>query len=86
MDQNQYDPITGKPVDKSYLEMNLPGYLQKDLDSYKAGNQEDSLEMEPLWYDLYATINEALNEEDISDEMAKYLRNKYLFKKRGEIL
>jgi len=71
--------------DNKYLEMNLPGYLKKDLDSYKAGNQEDSLEMEPLWYNLYATINEVLNEEDISDEIAKYLRSEYLFKKRSKL-
>lgn len=78
-----FDENTGKPLDKTYLEMNLPRYLQKDLDAYKAGNQEDSLAMEPLWYNLYATINEALNEDDISDEIAKYLRSKYLFKKMG---
>ena len=83
-DNGRYDPVTGKPIDKSYLEEGLPDYLQKDLNAYKAENQHDTLKMEPLWYNLYSTINEALNEDDISDEVARYLRSKYLFKKAGE--
>lgn len=78
MDENQYDQITGKPLDKSYLEKGLPEYLQKDLDAYKKVDPDDSLASENPWYILYATINEALNEGDISDEVARYLRAKYL--------
>lgn len=85
MDNNmRYSTVTGKPIDKSYLEKGLPKYLQDDLVAYKAEDQTNTLKMEPLWYNLYSTINEALNEDDISDEVARYLRNKYLFKVVGE--
>jgi hypothetical protein len=78
MDEERYDRITGKPIDKSYLEKGLPDYLQKDLDVYKSVDPDDSIASEGPWYCLYATINEALNEGDITDEMARYLREKYL--------
>lgn len=81
--ERRYDPVTGKPVDKSYLEQGLPYYLQADLDAYKVEDQYNTLKMEPLWYNLYASINEALNDEEISDEAARYLRDKYLFKPAG---
>ena len=82
-DNELYDPITGKPIDKSYLEQGLPKQLQINLDAYKAEDQHNTLKMEPLWYNLYAAINEALNDEEISDEAARYLRDKYLFKPAG---
>lgn len=52
--------------------------LKKDLDVYKSVDPDDSIASEGLWYCLYATINEALSEGDITDEMARYLREKYL--------
>ncbi len=58
MDEERYDRITGKPIDKSYLEKGLPDYLQKDLDVYKSVDPDDSIASEGPWYCLYATINE----------------------------
>lgn len=83
MNENRYDPITGKPIDKTYLEKGIPKDLQKSLNAYMAGNHNNSLEMEPLWYDLYAEINLALVDGQISEEAADYIRNKYLYERKS---
>lgn len=81
MNENRYDAITGKPIDKTYLEKDLPKDLQKSLDAYNAGNHNNSLEMEPLWYDLYSEINLAYVDGQISAEVADHIRNKYLYER-----
>ena len=43
---SMFDENTKKPLNKSYLEMNFPRYLQ---DAYTVGNREDSLAMEAVW-------------------------------------
>ena len=72
---SRYDPVTGKPLDKSYLEKGLPPYLQYDLDAYR--NEDGPWDC--LWCELYGSINSALYSDEINDEQARYLRSKYLF-------
>ncbi|MBP2629448.1 MAG: hypothetical protein H6Q70_76 [Firmicutes bacterium] len=69
----------GKPLDKSYLEKNLPAYLQHDLDALKKGIEEDSSLCDCYWAELYGSINSAEVDLLISKEQATYLRKKYLY-------
>lgn len=65
--------------EKSYLEVDLPAYLQLSIDDYKEGVRLDlNLRIDALWADLYSSINIAFWDREISDEQAKYLRDKYL--------
>ena len=69
----------GKPVDKSYLEVNLPGYLQHDIDALVEGeNDPDCLHVDCLEDEVYGSINLVLYGHEINDEQARYLRKKYL--------
>lgn len=79
----RYDPVTGKPIDKSYLEKGLPPYL---YDSIKAmqecwdrmDNGIYDIQWDCDWCDLNSDINVAEVEQEISSEQAWYLREKYL--------
>ena len=58
----------------------LPEYLQHDLDAYKEGMKNNSPFLDCLWGELYGSINLAqISEEVITAEHADYLRKKYLF-------
>ena len=59
---------------KEYYEINLPGYLQHDLDAMKEGKWP----YDCLWGELYGSINCALIDGDITEDHAWYLREKYL--------
>ena len=59
---------------KEYYEINLPGYLQHDLDAMKEGKWP----YDCLWGELYGSINCAFIEGDITEDHAWYLREKYL--------
>lgn len=62
-----------------YRELNLPGYLQHDLDSYKEGLESDSSLLDCLWCELYSSINIAeISEGVLTHEHASYLRKKFL--------
>lgn len=69
----------GKPVDKSYLECNLPSYLAHDLNAYKQGLKDNSTLLDCLHGELYGSINGAYHDGQITEEQADYLRNKYLW-------
>lgn len=75
---------TGKPVDLSYLETNLSEHLKKAIDDYIKGDEEKVTYMDCLWCELYGSINADLWSGVISEEQAKYLREKYLFEKEQE--
>lgn len=61
-------------------EYGLPSYLQKDLDAYKKGLEENSSLLDCLWGELYGSINGAeIDDRAISLEHADYLRKKFLF-------
>lgn len=59
---------------KRYLEVDLPPYLQHDIDEIKKGEQP----YDCLWCELYGSINSALYDDEITEEQAEYLREKYL--------
>lgn len=79
----RYDPESGKPVDKSYLECGLPKYLQESLAKMKEciaklDRGEDYLRWDCDFMELQSDINCAEVDGNISEEQAWYLREKYL--------
>ena len=86
----RYDPKTGLPTDRAYVECGLPPYLRKSVDEMKrAWAAEDSgandLHFDAYYCNLQADINSAEIEGEISSEQAWYLRETYLRVQRGEI-
>ncbi len=67
-----------KPTDRSYLEVNLPLYLQHDIDALRQGLEQDVLYLDCLFDELYGSINSAEWDDEITHEQAAYLREKYL--------
>ena len=59
---------------KEYYEINLPGYLQHDLDAMKEGKWP----YDCLWGELYGSINCAFIDGDITEDHSWYLLEKYL--------
>lgn len=74
-----YDAKTGKPLDKSYLEKDLPRFLQYDLDEFIQGMKDDVTHFDCLWSELSGSINSAFYGGQISNEQAEYLRKTYLY-------
>ena len=79
----QYDPETGKPLGRSYLECGLPDDLKESIRGMQIswsiivnGGQDNHWDL--CWCDLYALINSYEVEQIISSEQAWYLREKYL--------
>ena len=77
------DEKTGKPLDQSYLEYDLPIFLQYSIhqmneswDKIDAG-KEDSI-WDCNWCDLQSSINICEVEQLITSEQANFLRKKYL--------
>ena len=68
-----------KPTDRSYLEVNLPPYLQHDIDALKVGLKQDISYLDCLYDELYGSINSAEWDDEITHEQAMYLREKYLW-------
>ena len=64
---------------KEYYEINLPPYLQHDLDAMKEGKYP----YDCLWGELYGSINSAFVDGNITEEQAWYLRETYLNMERG---
>ncbi len=84
-----YDPETGLPQSKEYLECGLPPYLQASLEAMIAfwkiidcGQKDYHGDLN--WCELNADINSAEVEQEISSEQAWYLREKYLRMERGD--
>ena len=79
---NEYNEITGLPIDKNYLEYGLPKYLAKAIDQMKVSWEKDDNGEPSDWGDdfceLQSCINVAEVEHIISSEQADYLREKYL--------
>lgn len=68
----------GKPIDRSYLEKNLPASLDKALREYVQGEKDKVSYMDCLWGELYSAINSNQWSNAITQEQADYLRAKYL--------
>lgn len=71
--------LNGKPTDKSYLETDLPGSLQKAIDDYIQGEKEHVLHLDCLADEVYGSINANFWGGRITEEQAVYLRKKYLY-------
>lgn len=83
-----FDPKTGLPQKKEYLECGLPPYLQKSIESMKKSweivdSGKRDLHWDIYWCDLNADINSAEVDQIISPEQAWYLREKYLRMERS---
>ena len=73
----------GKPADNSYLECNLPTFLNASISAFKEAlekhNSGNSLSLLDCYYcELQSDINSAEVNNIISSEQAWYLREKYL--------
>ncbi len=79
-----YDKVTGKPLDKSYLEKDLPKYLQHDIDALVEGSRMHVTHLDCLVDEVYGSINSAEVDLLISTEQAAYLRTKYLYGEENE--
>lgn len=80
---NEYDETTGLPIDKSYLECNLPPFLTKSIERMKIVWEKFDTDQRPSDWDcdyceLQSNINVAEVEQIITPEQAWYLREKYL--------
>lgn len=78
-----YDKNTGLPVDRDYLECNLPEYLKESVSKMKIAWQRlDTGEKYLHWDADYCTLQSDINNAEvsgrISEEQAWYLREKYL--------
>lgn len=83
MENEQFDEITKKPVDRGYLECGLPNYLQEAIDKIKIEDEiiasgKVSYHWDLAYEELYSSINVAETGQEISSEQAWYLREKYL--------
>ena len=74
-----YDEVTGKPLNKSYLEKDLPPYLQHDIDALVEGLRMHVTHLDCLVDEVYGSINSAEVDLLITTEQAAYLRTKYLY-------
>lgn len=73
----------GKPIDKTYLECNLPKFLVKSIKALEESWEildrgERDLHWDLNWCELQSDINYAQFEDLITREQANYLREKYL--------
>lgn len=80
--ESDYD-MNGKPVDKNYLECNLPGFLADSLSTYKDAVKKQQngtvvTLMDCYYCELQSDINSAEVNNIISSEQAWFLRETYL--------
>ena len=68
----------GRPVNKDYLERNLPSDLQRSIDEYLACDS-NCLHLDCYLDEIYGSINMNLSAGLITEEQAEYLRSKYLY-------
>lgn len=64
---------------KKHLEVNLPEFLQSDIDKLIKGKLENSLSIDCLYNEVQGSINTAFYGDEITEEQAHYLRQKYVF-------
>lgn len=79
----KYDEKSGLPLDKSYLECGLPGFLQESLEQMKAAWEKyDAGEAYLRWDCDYCSLQSDINSAEvngiITSEQAWYLREEYL--------
>ena len=59
-------------------DVNLPKYLENDIKALLKGIKENSTLLDCLMDEVYGSINGAYWDEQISEEHADHLREKYL--------
>lgn len=64
--------------DESYLECNLPEYLQEDLNNLIEGRKTNHFALDGLYNEVQSSINSAFYDGRIDEVQANYLRKKYL--------
>lgn len=79
----EFDETTGLPLDKRYLECDLPEFLQDSIKQMiaawnKVDNNIPYLQWDCDYCELQSNINVAEVEQMITSEQAWYLREKYL--------
>lgn len=67
-----------RTLEKKYLEVGLPKYLQHDIDQLLEHIAVHSSVVDCAYNELQSSINCAEIDEDITEEQAAYLRNKCL--------
>lgn len=66
-------------MDEDYLEMNLPEYLQDDINNLMEGRRLNLiLRLDVLYNEVQGSINSAFYGGLIDEKQANYLRKKYL--------
>ncbi len=60
------------------LERTLPLYLKHDIEAWKERERIKSPFLDCLWGELYGSINSAFYSNEITEEEADALREKYL--------
>ena len=90
MDSREYDAATGKPVDPSYLEKDLPPFLAESIQkmtlAWKKKDTEGYSDWDCDYCNLQSDINSAEVGNLITSDQAWYLRSKYLYIERpGEL-
>lgn len=71
-------------MEKSYLEIDLPSFLQESIDDLVKCRKDNLKIREDCYYmDTQSSINVALVENLIDEKQAAFLREKYLYL-RGE--
>lgn len=89
LDNNEYHPCTGMPMDESHFECGLSDQLQGSIERMKKSweiidNGGQDIRWDIYWCELNADINCAEVEGYISSEQAWYLRHKYLRMERWD--
>lgn len=79
---NEYDAVSGLPLDKQYLEADLPSFLIKSIKqmekAWEKHSNGESSDWDCDFCELQSNINVAEAERIITVEQAWYLREKYL--------
>lgn len=86
-----HDEVTGLPIDKFFLECDLPDYLQESVLRMKMAWEEKNVNPAYIGWDgpyceLQSNINVAEVEQDITTEQAWYLREKYLYLRKENMV
>lgn len=63
---------------KEYLEIDLPHYLQEDLDRLIEGRKTNHFALDALYNEVQSSINIAYYDRRIDEKQANFLRKKYL--------
>ena len=85
--KNGFDENAELPVDKSYMERDLPSFLRESIEQmiivWEKRETGDTSRWERDYCELQSNINVAEDGDLISSEQAWYLREKYLRIKRS---